>query len=64
MDWTEIGRGCRIRRAIIDKSNLIPPATTIGYDLDKDRERYFVSDTGIVVVSRGDRRTNWVLANM
>lgn len=64
MDWTEIGRGCKIRRAIIDKSNLIPPGATIGYDLDQDRERYFVSDRGIVVVSRGERKTNWVLANV
>jgi glucose-1-phosphate adenylyltransferase len=60
MDWTEVGRGCRIRRAIIDKSNVIPPGTEIGYDLDKDRERYFVSDGGIVVVSRGERKTSWV----
>jgi glucose-1-phosphate adenylyltransferase len=60
MDWTEIGRGCRIRRAIIDKSNVIPPGTEIGYDLDKDRERYFVTDGGIVVVSRGERKTSWV----
>ena len=25
MDWAEIGGGCKIRRAIIDKSNVIPP---------------------------------------
>src|SRR5437870_1161279 len=39
MDWVEIGRGCKIRRAIIDKSNVIPPNTEIGYDLGKDRAR-------------------------
>ena len=61
MDWTEIGRGCNIRRAIIDKSNVIPPGTKIGYDLDGDRQRYFVSDTGIVVLQRGVRKTAWVL---
>ncbi|HEU4344960.1 MAG TPA: glucose-1-phosphate adenylyltransferase [Candidatus Binatia bacterium] len=61
MDWTEIGRGCRIRRAIIDKSNVIPPGTEIGYDLAKDRERYFVSDNGVSVLPRGERKTNWVL---
>ena len=60
MDWAEIGRGCKIRRAIIDKSNVIPPGTEIGYDLNKDRERYFVSDTGIVVLGRGEPKTNWV----
>ena len=61
MDWTEIGRDCKIRRAIIDKSNVIPPGTVIGYDPVKDRERYFLSDSGIVVVGRGARKTNWIL---
>ena len=61
MDWVEIGRGCRIRRAIIDKDNLIPPGTEIGYDLEKDRARYFVSDTGIVVLARGERKKSWVM---
>jgi glucose-1-phosphate adenylyltransferase len=60
MDWVEIGRGCKVRRTIIDKSNVIPPGTEIGYDLDKDRERYFVTDTGIVVLSRGEPKTNWI----
>jgi glucose-1-phosphate adenylyltransferase len=60
MDWVEIGRGCKIRRAIIDKSNVIPPGTEIGYDLSKDRERYFVSESGIVVVGRGEPKTNWI----
>src|SRR5919106_5605342 len=48
MDWVEIGRGCKIRRAIIDKSNVIPPGTEVGYDLTQDRKRYFVSEDGIV----------------
>ena len=61
MDWVEIGRGCKIRRAIIDKSNVIPPNTEIGYDLGKDRARYFVSETGIVVLERGQRKTNWIM---
>ena len=53
MDWVEIGRNCRIRNAIIDKSNVIPSGTEIGYDKEKDRERYFVSPSGIVVLGRG-----------
>jgi len=61
MDWVEIGRGCRIRRAIVDKDNVIPAGTEIGYDLDKDRTRYFVSDSGIVVLARGERKTTWVM---
>jgi glucose-1-phosphate adenylyltransferase len=60
MDWVEVGRGCKIRRAIIDKSNVIPPGSEIGYDLAKDREHYFVSESGIVVIGRGQPKTNWI----
>lgn len=52
MNQVEIGRGCRIRRAIIDKNVSIPPETEIGYSVEEDRRRYFVSDGGIVVVAR------------
>jgi glucose-1-phosphate adenylyltransferase len=63
MDWVEIGRGCKIRRAIIDKANVIPSGTQIGYDIEKDRERYTVSPNGIVVLSHGPRKTTWVMTN-
>jgi glucose-1-phosphate adenylyltransferase len=63
MDWVEIGRNCRIRRAIIDKANVIPPGTEIGYDIAKDRERYTVSPNGIVVLGRGPRKTTWIMTN-
>ena len=52
MDWVEIGRGCKIRHAIIDKANVIPSGTQIGYDADEDRERYLVSQSGVVVLPR------------
>jgi len=63
MDWVEIGRGCRIRRTIIDKSNIISPGTEIGYDPGKDREGYFVSEGGIVVIPRAQPKTTWLLSN-
>jgi glucose-1-phosphate adenylyltransferase len=47
-----VGRNCRIRRAIVDRDVHIPEGTTIGYDVEADRERYFVTDTGITVVTR------------
>jgi len=62
-DWVEIGRNCRIRNAIIDKANVIPSGTEIGYDLAQDRERYFVSPSGIVVLARGPRKTTWIMTN-
>jgi len=63
MDWVEIGRNCRIRHAIIDKANVIPSGTEIGYDIDKDRERYTVSPNGIVVLPRGPRKSTWIMSN-
>jgi glucose-1-phosphate adenylyltransferase len=58
MDQVEVGRGCRIRKTIIDKNVIIPPGTEIGYDPTKDRERYFVSEDGIVVIPRGQPKTS------
>jgi len=49
-DNCDIGRRCRIRRAILDKNVNIPPDTIIGYDLDQDRKKYYVTESGIVVV--------------
>ncbi len=56
MDRTRIGEGARIRRAIIDSDNVIPPGMRIGYDLDADRQRFHVSDSGIVVIGKGQLR--------
>jgi glucose-1-phosphate adenylyltransferase len=50
-----IGRHCRIRKAIIDKHVEIPAGTSIGYDLDEDRKRFHVTDSGIVVIPKGMR---------
>jgi glucose-1-phosphate adenylyltransferase len=47
-----VGRRCRIRKAILDRDVHIPEGTTIGYDIDADRERYFVTESGITVVTR------------
>ena len=47
-----VGRHCRIRRAIIDRDVHIPEGTTIGYDTEADRQHYFVTDSGITVVTR------------
>ncbi len=47
-----IGRHCRIRRAIVDRDVHIPEGTIIGYDTESDRQRYFVTDSGITVVTR------------
>ncbi len=49
-DYCDIGRRARIRRAIIDKNVSIPEDALIGFDLDKDRQDHYVTESGIVVV--------------
>ncbi len=50
-----IGRHCKIRRTIVDKHVDIPAGTVIGYDLEKDRRQFHVSDSGIVIIPKGMR---------
>ena len=53
MENVVIGEQCRIRRAIIDKDVSIPPKTEIGYDLAADAQRFKVTESGLVVISKG-----------
>jgi glucose-1-phosphate adenylyltransferase len=53
MDGVEVGRHSKIRRAIIDKGVKIPANTTIGFDPEADRQRFTVTESGIVVVPKG-----------
>jgi glucose-1-phosphate adenylyltransferase len=52
-DDVVVGRHCRIKKAIVDKENVIPDRTEIGYDPRADRERFTVTPRGITVVPRG-----------
>ncbi len=56
MDHTTVGKGARLRRAIIDRFNIIPADTEIGVDPARDRRRFHVEPSGLVVVPRGGRR--------
>jgi glucose-1-phosphate adenylyltransferase len=55
MEGVDVGRHCVIRNAIIDKNVKIPERTEIGVDLEKDRERYTVTDSGVVVIGKGQK---------
>ena len=46
-----IGRHCRISRAIIDKGCKIPEGTQIGLDREQDAKRFYVSEGGVVLVT-------------
>lgn len=51
----DVGRGSRIRRAIIDKDVKIPRDTVIGYDVEHDRRRGFtITEQGVVVIAKGE----------
>jgi len=48
----EIGRGARLRRCIVDKGVRVPAGEVIGEDPLRDRERFAVSEGGVIVVAR------------
>lgn len=49
-DNCDIGRRAIVRRAILDKNVKIPPDTKVGYDLESDRKKYLVTESGIVII--------------
>lgn len=51
----KVGAGCSIKRAIIDKHVEIAPGTVIGENLELDRQRFHVSEDGIVVIAKGTK---------
>ncbi len=52
MDYVSVGRYCKIKKAIIDKHNIIPSGTEIGYNPSEDRKKFTVTPRGIVVVPK------------
>src|SRR5216684_2310835 len=56
MDHTTVGKGAHIRRAVVDRFNIVPAGSEIGLDPDADRRRFHVDTSGLVVVPRGGRR--------
>ena len=49
----QVGADARLKNCIIDKKVKIPPKEQIGYDLVTDRQRFTVTEKGIVVVPEG-----------
>jgi glucose-1-phosphate adenylyltransferase len=47
----QIGRGARVRRAVIETGCVIPPGMAIGYDQDFDGERFEISKGGVALVT-------------
>lgn len=55
MDYVMVKRGAKLKRAIIDRYNVIGENERIGYNMARDRERYQVTESGVVVLARGER---------
>jgi glucose-1-phosphate adenylyltransferase len=55
MQGVRIGRGAVVRRAILDKNVVIPEGVQIGVDLERDRKLYTVTESGIVVLGKGEQ---------
>ena len=52
MNNTNVGRHARIRCAIIDKNVIIPERYEIGFDLEGDKKKFTVTESGIVVIAK------------
>jgi glucose-1-phosphate adenylyltransferase len=46
-----IGEHCDIRNAILDEGAVVPDGTEIGVDTAADRERFYVSENGVTLVT-------------
>ncbi|MEO8443586.1 MAG: glucose-1-phosphate adenylyltransferase [Gammaproteobacteria bacterium] len=60
----DVGRGCRVSRAIIDEGCSIPDGMVIGEDLVRDRERFHVTEQGVVLVTQDMLRNEAALPPM
>jgi glucose-1-phosphate adenylyltransferase len=48
-----VGERCVIRNAIIDEGSDVPDGTRIGVDPAADAERFYVTESGVVLVTDG-----------
>jgi len=52
-DHVKIGKNVRLNKCIVDKGVIIPDNESVGYNLNEDRKRFTVTDSGIVVIPQG-----------
>jgi glucose-1-phosphate adenylyltransferase len=55
MPGVQVGPEAVVRNAIVDKNVVIEPGAQVGVDAAADRERFTVSDGGVVVIGKGAR---------
>ena len=52
MAGVRIGKNVKIRKAIIDKSVIVPDGKHIGYNLEADAKQFVISEKGVVVAHK------------
>lgn len=57
MDFSHIDKNCNIKKAIVDRFNVLAKRTKIGYNLHDDEQKYHLDSEGVVVVKRGSRKS-------
>jgi len=55
LNGVKIGNNCQIRNCIIDKDVEVPNGEQIGHEPKRDRERFTLSEKGVVVIPKGYR---------
>ena len=55
LDNVTIGAGAVVRKAILDKNVTVASGAHIGVDLESDRQKYHVSEGGVVVLGKAER---------
>jgi glucose-1-phosphate adenylyltransferase len=53
MPSVRIGDGAKVKGAILDKNVVVEPGAQIGYNRERDAERFTISENGVVVIGKG-----------
>jgi glucose-1-phosphate adenylyltransferase len=56
LDFSRVGAGSQVKKAIVDRFNIIDKNSKVYRDKNLDSSKYFLDSSGIVVVKRGARK--------
>ena len=47
----DVGRNVQFKKVVVDKNCVIPDGLTVGFDKEKDRARFYVTNKGVTLVT-------------